>query len=32
MGKYDFPSLPNRLGHHTYKWKEVEADREVLPV
>ena len=31
MGKYDFTSLPNRLGHHTYKWKESEADREVLP-
>ena len=31
MGKYDFTSLPNRFGHHTYKWKEVEADREVLP-
>lgn len=31
MGKYDFTSLPNRLGHHTYKWKEAEADREVLP-
>ena len=31
MGKYDFTSLPNRLGHHTYKWKEAEADRDVLP-
>ena len=31
MGKYDFTSLPNRLGHHTYKWKEAETDREVLP-
>lgn len=31
MGKYDFTSLPNRLGHHTYKWKEVETDSEVLP-
>lgn len=31
MGKYDFTSLPNRFGHHTYKWKEAEADREVLP-
>ena len=31
MGKYDFTSLPNRFGHHTYKWKESEADREVLP-
>ena len=31
MGKYDFTSLPNRFGHHTHKWKEAEADREVLP-
>lgn len=31
MGKYDFTSLPNRFGHHTYKWKEAEVDREVLP-
>ena len=31
MGKYDFTSLPNRFGHHTYKWKEAEADRDVLP-
>ena len=31
MGKYDFTSLPNRFGHHTYKWKEAEADREILP-
>lgn len=31
MGKYDFTSLPNRLGHHTYKWKEAETDSEVLP-
>ena len=31
MGKYDFTSLPNRLGHHTYKWKETETDSEVLP-
>ena len=31
MGKYDFTTLPNRFGHHTYKWKEVETDREVLP-
>ena len=23
--------MPNRFGHHTYKWKEAEADREVLP-
>jgi cystathionine beta-lyase len=31
MGKYDFTSLPNRLGHHTYKWKEAETDNDVLP-
>ena len=31
MEKYDFTTLPNRFGHHTYKWKEAEADREVLP-
>ena len=31
MGKYDFTTLPNRFGHHTYKWKEAETDREVLP-
>lgn len=31
MGKYDFTTLPNRFGQHTYKWKEAETDREVLP-
>ena len=31
MGKYDFRTLPNRFGHHTYKWKEAETDRQVLP-
>lgn len=31
MGKYDFTTLPNRFGHHTYKWKEAETDRQVLP-
>ena len=31
MGKYDFTTLPNRFGHHTYKWKEAEIDRDVLP-
>ena len=31
MGKYDFTILPNRFGHHTYKWKEAETDRQVLP-
>ena len=23
--------MPNRFGHHTYKWKEAETDRQVLP-
>ena len=31
MRKYDFTTLPNRFGHHTYKWKEAETDRQVLP-
>ena len=31
MGKYDFTTLPNRFGHHTYKWNEAETDRQVLP-
>ena len=31
MGKYDFTTLPNRFGHHTYKWKEAETGRQVLP-
>lgn len=31
MGKYNFKTAPNRFGHHTYKWKEAEEDREVLP-
>ena len=31
MGKYDFTTMPNRFGHHTYKWKEAETDRQVLP-
>ena len=31
MGKYDFTTLPNRFGHHTYKWKEAETDHQVLP-
>lgn len=31
MGKYDFTTLPNRFGHHTFKWKEAEIDRDVLP-
>ena len=31
MGKYNFETAPNRIGHHTYKWKEAEEDRDVLP-
>ena len=31
MGKYDFTTLPNRFGHHTYKWKEAETDHQVVP-
>ena len=31
MGKYDFTTLPNRFDHHTFKWKEAETDRQVLP-
>ena len=31
MGRYNFEKAPCRVGHHTYKWKEVEKDREVLP-
>ena len=31
MGKYDFTTLPNRFGHHTYKWKETETDPEIIP-
>lgn len=30
MGNYNFETAPNRLGKHTYKWKEAENDREVL--
>ena len=30
MGNYNFETAPNRLGQHTYKWKEAENDREVL--
>ena len=29
--KYDFTSLPNRFGHHTYKWKRSGKLIEVLP-
>ena len=31
MTKYDFTTLPNRLTHHTYKWKETETDPEIIP-
>ena len=31
MGRYNFGKAPCRVGHHTYKWKEVEKDKEVLP-
>ena len=31
MGRYNFETAPNRIGHYTYKWKEAEEDRDVLP-
>ena len=31
MGRYNFEKAPCRVGHHTYKWKEAEKDKEVLP-
>ena len=31
MGKELFSTVPNRLGHHTSKWKESEQDSELLP-
>ena len=31
MGKEQFLTVPNRLGHHTSKWKESEHDPELLP-
>ncbi len=31
MGSYNFETAPNRIGQHTYKWKEVEKDSQVLP-
>lgn len=31
METYNFTTAPNRLGQHTYKWKEAEADAEILP-
>ena len=30
MGKEQFLTVPNRLGHHTSKWKESEQDPELL--
>ena len=31
MSKYNFQTAPNRLSHHTYKWKETETDPQLLP-
>ena len=31
MGSYNFETAPNRIGKHTYKWKEAEKDSQVLP-
>ena len=31
MRKYNFQTAPNRLSHHTYKWKETETDPQLLP-
>ena len=31
MGKEQFLTVPDRLGHHTSKWKESEQDPELLP-
>ena len=31
MNKYNFQTAPNRLSHHTYKWKETETDPQLLP-
>ncbi|MBP2623366.1 MalY/PatB family protein [Streptococcus oricebi] len=31
MGQYDFQTAPKRLGQNSVKWKEVEADSELLP-
>ena len=31
MGSYNFETAPNRIGQHTYKWKETEKDSQVLP-
>ncbi|EHI73315.1 class II aminotransferase [Streptococcus criceti] len=32
MTQYDFTTLPNRLNNHSMKWKEVEANRSLLPL
>ncbi len=32
MTQYDFTTLPNRLNNHSMKWKEVEANRDLLPL
>ncbi|MCL2114357.1 MAG: pyridoxal phosphate-dependent aminotransferase [Streptococcaceae bacterium] len=32
MTKYDFTTVPNRLNHHSVKWREVEKDEERLPL
>ena len=31
MGKYDFTTLPNRFGHHTYNGKKQRLTVNVLP-
>ena len=31
MGNYNFETAPNRIGQHTYKWKEAGEDSQVLP-
>lgn len=31
MRSYNFETAPNRIGQHTYKWKEAEKDSQVLP-
>ena len=31
MGSYNFETAPNRIGQHTYKWKQAEKDSQVLP-
>ncbi|GFH40930.1 MalY/PatB family protein [Lactococcus insecticola] len=32
MSNYDFTTSPNRLGNHSVKWRETEADSEILPM